>query len=363
MPIASKAGSPLAQLFKEPGSHVSVKKGELLNAAYIGKTKHAHFFDLGRAGTGIVYGLELMNAYDVIKGIKAGDVILAKVIETENEEGYAELSINETSKHKAWAELQEMQERGEPIKIMVQGANTGGVVAMVHDVKGFLPVSQLAPNHYPRVTDGDRVKILDELKKLVGVELTVKIIDFNPRTGKLILSERGVLDENTKESLVKYEVGQTVGVIVSGVADFGVFVKFADDTKVEGLIHISELDHRLIEDPREKVSVGDTLKAQIVEIKDGRVSLSLKALQPNPWDTVTERYKEGQEIQGTIHRFNQLGAVVQIDPDFQGLVRAAEYGGVEEMQKRIAIGTSHTFVIENIRPAEKRIMLKSKPTI
>lgn len=358
MPHIVKANSPLTALFKEPGAFSPLKNGELVNAVYIGKTQHAHFFDLGRAGTGIVYGLELMNAYDVIKVIKAGDSILAKIVDAENEEGYAELSINETSKHKAWQEIQDMQDNGLPVKLVIASANTGGLVAMINDIKAFLPVSQLSPDHYPRVADGDRLKILDELKKFVGEEITVKVIDFNARTGKLIVSERGVLDENMKEQLSKYEAGQTVKVIVSGVADFGVFVKFADNMNVEGLIHISELDHRLIEDPREAVAVGDELEAQIVEIKDGRVSLSLKALKPNPWDSVETKYKEGQEVQGVVHRFNQLGAVVKIDADFQGLIRAADFGGTDEMEKMVNVGQAGTFIIEAIKPAEKRIMLK-----
>jgi small subunit ribosomal protein S1 len=161
-----------------------------------------------------------------------------------------------------------------------------------------------------------------------------------------------------KEQLDKYTVGEIVNVTVSGVADFGVFVKFTDNMNVEGLIHISELDHRLIEDPREAVAVGDVLSAQIVEIKDGRVSLSLKALKPNPWDTVEEKYKEGQEVQGTVHRFNQLGAVVKIDADFQGLIRAIDFGGTDEMEKAVTVGQSGTFIIEAIKSAEKRIMLK-----
>ncbi len=362
MPIAMKTNSQLAQMFKEPGANTIPKKGEVMTVVYIGKTQHAHFFDLGRMGTGIVYGLELMNAYEAIKAINPGDSILAKVSEAENADGYVELSINETSKHKAWADIQGMQDRGELIKVKVAGANTGGLIVPINDVKAFLPVSQLSADHYPRVADGDRTRILDELKKLVGMELTVKIIDFNPRTAKLIVSERGVLDENTKESIAKYKQGDTIRVIVSGVADFGAFVKFADDLNVEGLIHISEIDHRLIENPREVLATGDAFDAKIVEIKDGRISLSLKALKENPWDKVGERYAENQEAEGTIHRFNQLGAVVKLDDDFQGLVRAADFGGIEEMQKAVSVGTRAKFIIEAIKPAEKRIMLKLAET-
>ena len=101
MPNPAKSNSPLAQLFKEPGASVALKKGELVTVVYIGQTQHAHFFDLGRLGTGIIYGIELMNAYETLKVLAPGDSILAKVVDVENDEGYVELSINETSKHKA----------------------------------------------------------------------------------------------------------------------------------------------------------------------------------------------------------------------------------------------------------------------
>lgn len=361
MPHFVKSNSPIAQLFREPAAVTTIKKGDLATATYIGKTQHAHFFDLGRAGTGILYGLELLNAHDTIKTMNPGDSILAKITDPENDEGYAELSINETTKHKAWQEIKELQDRGEPLVVAITSANTGGLIAVINDLKAFLPVSQLSPNHYPRVNDNDRAKILEELKKFIGQSLTVKIIDLNPRTAKLIISERGVLDENTKEQLTKYAVGDMIDVIVSGIADFGVFVKFAENPNIEGLIHISELDHRLIENPHEVVAINDLFKAQITEIKDGRVSLSLKALKPNPWDAVTEQYAEQQTVTGTIHRFNQLGAVVKLDADFQGLIRAAEFGGIEEMREKLALNSSHEFVIEAIKPAEKRIMLKLPP--
>lgn len=360
MPSLVKSNSPLAALFKESAAITTLKKGGVVTVAYIGKSGKTHFFDLGRAGTGIIYGLELINAHDIIKDLQPGENILAKVIEPENDEGYAELSVSETTKHQAWTEIKELQDHGLPFKVVIANANTGGLIAVIQDIKAFLPVSQLAANHYPRVSDGDRVKILEELKKFIGQELTVKVIDFNPHTAKLIISERGVLDENMKEQLAKYTVGDIVNVIVSGIADFGVFVKFADNPNIEGLIHISELDHRLIENPREAVTMNDLFKAQITEIKDDRISLSLKALTVNPWDTVKERYVENQEVAATVHRFNQLGAVIKLDTDFHGLIRAAEFGGIPEMQKRLAIGQTETFIIENIKPAEKRIMLKLK---
>lgn len=358
MPIAN---SPLAQLLKEPNAVVAVKPGELVDAKFISRSKHARYFDLGRKGTGIVYGLELLNAQDSLKNIKTGDTILAKVIEPENEEGYTELSLTETNKQKVWQEIKILKEAGEIITVKVLNANTGGLIAEINELKAFLPVSQLAADHYPRVNDGDPGKILAELKKLVGQDLKVKIIDFNPRNNKLIISEREILEENVKEKLAKYKAGDVIEGIVSGIADFGVFIKFADDPSIDGLIHISELDHRLIESPRELVKIDELIKAQIIEIKDGRVSLSVKALKPNPWEKVSEKYQEGQTVSGKVSRLNPFGAVISLDEVFQGLIKISDFGSLEEMKKQLEVGNSYSFTIESVKSAEKRIILKLNP--
>lgn len=352
--------SILTQLIKEPGAITVPKKGELVNAVFISKTRQAYFFDLGHFGTGILYGLELINSLDSVRGLQTGTAVLAKVVEVENEEGYVELSLSETSKHKAWQEITELQERGEILTVKISNANSGGLITEINELKAFLPVSQLTTDHYPRVPDGDRAKILEELRKFVGQELKVKIIDFNPRNNKLIISEREILEENIKEKLTKYKPGDLVDVIVSGIADFGVFVKFADDPSLEGLIHISELDHRLIENPREVIKTDELIKAQITEIKDGRVSLSLKALKENPWEKVGERYQENQEVPGTVARFNPFGAIIKLDQDFQGVIRVSDFGGIEEMKKMLELEKQYPFIIESIKPAEKRIVLKLK---
>src|SRR6185437_9229356 len=162
---------------------------------------------------------------------------------------------------------------------------------VAEDLKAFLPVSQLSLEHYPKVPDGDRTKIAEELKKFAGTEMNVKIIDANPRTNKVIVSEREVLSANVKELLTAYTVGQVVDCVVSGAADFGVFVRFTDNPQIEGMIHISELDYKLIDNPKELVKVNDPLKAKIIDIKEGRVFLSLKALKEDPWQKANDYFK------------------------------------------------------------------------
>lgn len=349
----------MTQLLKnETGVIKTVKPSEFIEGALIKKGPKVVYFDLGVLGTGVIYGAEYMNASDIIKKLAIGDKVSAKVVDQENDNGFVELSLAEAGKQKVWAEIKDIKDKDEPIMVKIMAANSGGLITEVSGIKAFLPVSQLSNEHYPRVPDGSKDKILEELKKMVGTDLRVKIITNTQNMNKLIVSEREVANENVKELLAKYKVGDVVEGLISGVADFGAFLRFVDQPSIEGLIHISELDHKLIEHPKEVVKVNDTVRAQIVEIKDGRVSLSLKVLKTNPWDKVADRYKEGQEIKGTITRFNPFGAFVSLDNEIQGLVHVTEFGGVDEMKAKVELGKQYKFTISSVKPAEKRIILK-----
>jgi small subunit ribosomal protein S1 len=349
----------MTQLLKnETGIIKTIKSSDFIEGILIKKGPKVAYFDLGVLGTGVIYGAEYMNASDIIKKMAIGEKVSSKVVDQENDNGFIELSLAEAGKQKVWAEIKEIKDKDEPIMVKIMAANSGGLITEVNGIKAFLPVSQLSNEHYPRVSDGSKDRILEELKKMVGTDLRVKIITNTQNMNKLIVSEREVANENVKELLAKYKVGDVVEGIISGVADFGAFLRFVDQPSIEGLIHISELDHKLIEHPKEVVKVNDTVRAQIVEVKEGRVSLSLKVLKANPWDKVADRYKEGQELMGTVTRFNPFGAFVALDNEIQGLVHVTEFGGVDEMKAKIEIGKQYKFVISSVKPAEKRIILK-----
>src|SRR3989338_7936124 len=352
------SNSPIALLLKEkPDAFKMLKAGDFVEGKFLLKDKKSAFFDLGRFGTGIVYGVEFGNAQDILKTLEPGAVIGAKVVDSENEEGYIELSLTKATRHKAWIEIQDLKERGEVLPFVITGANSGGLMGDLKGIKAFLPVSQLGATHYPVVDDGSREKILEALKQFVGAEFQVKILDFNPRGKRLIVSERESVSENVKESLAKYAAGDVISGVISGIADFGAFVRFADHPEIEGLIHISELDHTLIENPKDIVKLHDEVKAKIIDIKDGKVTLSLKALKPDPWAMLETKYAVGQEVKGTVTRFNPFGAFVALG-DVQGLIHVSEFGSVEEMQKQLQIGASYTFKIDVLKPKEKRVILK-----
>jgi small subunit ribosomal protein S1 len=349
----------IEQLVKTEPNLVSLLKiGDIVEGKVLKKEPRKLFLDLGRYGTGIVYGVEFLNAKNIIKNLNSGDAVTAKVMEMDNDEGYVELSLTEANKYKVWEEIKELKEQDEPIKIKVVSFNRGGLIAEIDGLMAFLPVSQLSNEHYPRVEEGDKRKIAEELKKIVDQELLVKIIDFNPRHNKLIISEREVTERAPKVSLEQYQAGQVVDGIISGVADFGAFMKFVDNPAVEGLIHISELDHRLIDNPKEIVKVDDAVKAKIIDIKNGKIFLSLKVLKPNPWDAVEKKYQSGQEVLGAVSKFTPFGAFINLDNEIHGLLHVSEFGSVAEMKKQLETGKSYKFIIGLINPQEKRLILK-----
>lgn len=347
---------------KKEGTPIWPKEGLLIEAELIKKGARHVYFDLGKFGTGVVYGVELLNAKTVIRKLEPGARIPVKIVAIDGEDGYVELSLTEAGKHKLWTRAKELQEAGDVVAAKAVGANSGGLMMAIEglDLKAFLPVSQLSNEHYPKDAEGDRGKIMEQLKKFVGQDLPVKIIDTNSRTNKLIVSERETFGENMKELLQKYEVGQVVQGVVSGIADFGVFVKFADNPDIEGMIHISELAHRIIGNPKEIVSLNDSVQVKIVDIKNGKVFLSLKALQSDPWEQAAAHCAEGQDVSGEVYKLNPFGVLVNLDDGLQGLIHISEFGDAETMKKELEPGTRHMFVISSVKPEEHRIVLKLK---
>ncbi|MCR4343043.1 MAG: S1 RNA-binding domain-containing protein [Patescibacteria group bacterium] len=340
-------------LRKEPALRPRIN--ELIEGKVIGKEQSSIFVDITPFGTGIIYGREFNNARDIIKILKPGDSISAKVVEIENEDGYIELSLKEAKQEKIWAEVEETQKSNIALNLTVTDANKGGLIMDWNGIPGFLPASQLKPDHYPRIEDGDKDKILQELKKLVGTKIAVTIIGSDQKEGRIILSEKKIESEELKEIVEKYKVGDIIEGNITGVVDFGIFIKIEEG--LEGLAHISELDWTLIENPGDLFKVGEKIKAKIIEIKDGKISLSVKALKPNPWEKAKDKYKKGDIIKGVIIKFNRHGALASIEEGVAGLVHISEFGTEEEMKKKLELGKSYAFQITLFDPKEQKLTL------
>ncbi len=340
--------------------------GETLIGKVIDVSSSEMYLDLGPFGTGLVMGKEIKDGMGTQK-IKIGDVVSATITDMENEEGYVELSIREASYEKAWDDIERKKEVQEKIKTKVINANKGGLLIEINGIAGFLPVSQLSSQNYPRVEDGDKNKILNLLKKLVGKELEVCILDIDREAEKLIASEKIAQSEKDKEVISSFKVGDVISGEVSGVVDFGAFVKFPqksqnknEEKKIEGLVHISELAWQLIENPRVIVKVGDKVDAKIIGIDNDKISLSIRALQTDPWGDVAKKYNIGDIVKGKVHKINHFGAFVYLDQDIHGLAHISEmletYSG-KNINELIKVGEEYSWKILSIEARDHRMGL------
>ena len=359
--------SPMALLLEE--NPVKIPQiGDVLEGIVIDITSNSLLLDLGALGTGIVLGKEIKDGLAVGK-VKKGDKVGATLIDLENEEGYIELSIREASYERAWDDLEAKRDAMGAVMTKVLDANKGGLMVEVNGITGFVPVSQLSSEHYPRVEDGDKNKILELLKKLVGKEMLVRILDADRETEKLIVSERAASSEKEKEVISQLQAGDVIEGEVSGVVDFGAFIKFLppakmasdrESDKLEGLVHISELAWQLIDDPRTIVKTGDKVKAKIIGIDDTRISLSMKALAKDPWSEIAEKYKVGDTVQGKIDKINPFGAFVYLDKDIHGLAHVSEFQEVypgKKMDEILRAGETYDWKILSIEPKDHRMGL------
>lgn len=330
-------------------------KDDIVEGTVISIDKSAIYVDLEPWGTGIIFGREFINARDLVKKINIGDNVAGKVVGTENSEGYIEISLKEAKQALIWTEAEEAIRDKKVFEIAVQEANKGGLMLYWQGIAGFLPASQLKTEHYPRISDGDKDKILDELRKLVGTKLTVAIIAANPKEGKLIFSEKDP-DSTEKEKIVdRYQLGDEIMGEVTGIVDFGIFIKIEDG--LEGLVHISEIDWGLVDDPRKFAKVGDKIKVKIIEIKEGKISLSIKALKSNPWTDAAEKYKKDEVVSGVIIKFNKHGALASIEEGIAGLVHVSEFGSEEKLREKLELGKTYNFKINLFDPKEQKMAL------
>lgn len=346
-------GNPMETIYESAVSRPQT--GDIVAGEVIAVDTASVFVDLPPHGTGIIYGREYINARNIIRNITVGDDISAKVVEPENDDGYVELSLKEARQAIVWAKADEAKESEEVFELTVKDANKGGLLLDWEGIRGFLPASQLKPEHYPRVEGGDKDRILQELKELVGDTLSVAIITANPEEEKLIFSEKSPDKKDKEEVMDTYEVGEVVEGTVTGIVDFGIFIKIEEG--LEGLAHISELDWGLVEDPSDLFEVGEEVTAKIIDKEEDKISLSIKALKENPWVEAADKYHSGQEVNGVIIKFNEHGALAAIEEGVAGLVHVSEFESMEELRDTLELGKTYQFTINLFEPREQRMAL------
>ena len=342
-----------AQSFNVP------KVGDIIKGKVVSIEKGEVHIDIENLTTGVVRGRELFSESSEYGNLKVGDEVEATVVDLENENGEMELSFRIAGEQKVWDNMRKWLKEGITLKARVTAANKGGLMIQLNALPAFMPVSQLSPEHYPRVAGGDKNKIFEKLQEMVGKDLEVKVIDLDEKEEKLIVSEKAVWEDAQKAVLESYKIGDTIDGEVSALTSFGAFVKFGEG--LEGLVHISEIAWQRIDHPKDVLKVGDQVKAQIIQLDHSKIYLSLKRLVDDPWKKVKDKYKIGDEVKGKIIKIEPFGLMVALDKDIHGLAHVSELSDepMANVNDKFKIGQEAAFTVVSLEPAEHRLGLRA----
>jgi len=355
------ASPVMEDLLKDVTSFNLPRTGDLIEGTVIYIDKKKILVDLGGASTGIITGQEAHDSVGTIDDLNAGDLVSAYVLDEENDDGLVELSLRKASQEKTWNRFLEAHESQKTIKVVASEANKGGLLLNIDGIKGFIPVSQLAPLHYPRVDGADSSQILTRLQKLVGIDLNVRIINLDREGGKLILSEKAAEADARKGALGDLNVGDVVKGKISGIVKFGIFVTFDG---LEGLVHISEIAWGHVKDPNDYGKLGNPVEIMVIGKDKDKISLSMKRLVADPWVEATKKYKVGAIVEGEVSRVTQFGAFIKLDDDINGLIHVSEISeGAEEgstTNSTLNVGDKIKAKVIAIDPDDHRVGLSIK---
>lgn len=339
-------------LANEDSSVKHIVQGEVITGSVLSVRKHEVLVDLGPHGIGLVPRREVGFS----RALSEGDEVTASIVEPELENGQVLLSLRKAAKDKGWDELAAKMESGEIIEVSPYDANRGGLLVEYEGVRGFLPVSQLSAEHYPRVGSSDKDEILQRLNSLISQSLQVRILDCDRKANKLIFSEKEAIKEGLAARFEKLAVGDKVQGVVTGVVDYGVFVNVEG---IEGLVHISEISWERVNNPSDYVKVGQNIDAKIIAIDKDRLSLSMKQLSEDPWLSEVDQFKAGDKVEGTVTRITPFGAFVQISAAVEALVHISELGEGDSVdpEKVFTLNERKEFVVLDIEKENRKISL------
>lgn len=334
-----------------------LKVGDVVEGTINSVRKHEIWVDLGANGIGVVMRREMGHGTQ----LEEGQAVNVSVVDPEMEEGYALLSLKKAAKDRGWDELERVSKDEETIDVTAYDANRGGLLIELEGIRGFMPVSQLSPDHYPRVSGADKDEILQKLTALVNQPLRVRILDVSRKDNKLIFSEKEAMKDDMQARFATLKVGDVVEGVVTGVIDFGAFVNVDG---IEGLIHISEISWERVEDPRDYIKNGERVKAKIIAIDKDRLSLSLKQLSEDPWLKEVDAFKKGDSVEGKVTRITPFGAFVQLSPAVEALVHVSEMSNDDSVnpEEVFKLNEKKQFKVIDIDLDGRKISLSLKET-
>ncbi len=326
----------MAELLDHPDNEVkSLKHGDVVEGTVVRIDPDEILVDFGGKSEGVVSNRELMNRRGPRDGdesrpeLTVGDEVLVYVLQPESPEGHAVLSLRRAGLERKWRAMQERFDAGEIVEARVIDHNKGGLIVDL-GVRGFVPISQIVD--FPRRPRDEQPRdaaqeIAEKLQPFVGRTLRLKILEVNRKANRLILSEKVALYEERREKrdelFSSLETGQRVTGVVRSIAPFGVFVDLGG---IDGLVHKSELSWNKVNNPETAHQIGDEVEAEVIDINHerGRISLSIRRLQPDPWQESVAKYKIGDVIDGTVTKLVNFGAFVRVEEGLEGLIHISE---------------------------------------
>jgi small subunit ribosomal protein S1 len=337
-----------------------VRPGRVLTGKVVFVGSEGVAVDIGAKTEGIIPFNQLTEkplSDEELKGLlKPGDEVRVQVLKVDPETGQILLSRKKVEATERWDRIRELYEKGEPVTVTVKEKVKGGVVAELDGIRAFIPASQLDLRRIPN------------LDAYVGQQILAKIIELNRKKGQVLLSRRAVLEEEQKKAkeafLKSLEPGQVVEGTVVDVTDFGAFVNLGP---VDGLVHRSEITWGRFNHPREVLHKGQKVRAQVVSVdpEKERVNLSIKALIPDPWSTVAEKYPVGTRVRGKVVGLTHFGAFVEVEPGLEGLIHISELSWTKRPKHPSEVvkeGDEVEAVVLRLDPAERRLSLGLKQT-
>ncbi len=312
--------------------------------------------------TGIILSKEVKdlerNGYD----LSIGKELEAEIMDTDtrSDEGYFIISIAKLIQYDVWKNISAKFKEDDIITVIPTEANLGWLLVDMHGIKGFIPLSQLAPVNYPRVEDGDQEKIFEKLLNLVGKEFRVRIINLDEENKRIVLSEREALKEEREKILGSMKVGNEYEGTVSGISSYGVFVTIGGG--IEGLVHISELTYGHVANVDRLARVGENMLVRIIGFEDGKISLSAKQLKDDPWSIIPKKFKLGDIIEGEVVRFVPYWVFVRIYDDINGLIHLSELSerNVANPAELVRLGQVIKAKLIALDPSQRKIGLSVK---
>jgi small subunit ribosomal protein S1 len=274
--------------------------------------------------TGIILSKEVKELERSWYDLEPGREIELEIVNPNirHEDGYYIVSITKLLQYDVWKAILRKFEDDEIISVVPTEANLWGLLVDMHGIKWFVPLSQLAPIHYPRVEDGDQEAIFEKLLDLIGQELRVRIINIDEEEKRIILSEREALKEE-RESVLKWlEVGKIYEWVVSGISSYGLFVTIGGT--VEGLVHISEITYGHVNNIDNLGKIGDKITVKVIGLENGKISLSSKKLKDDPWTELPKYHKVGDILEGEVVRYVPYGVFIRVFQDINGLIHLSE---------------------------------------